>query len=71
MVVSYPYPEAGDEFKRKRVLIIGGTKGMGETVVRRFVLTGAAVAMTTRSPQPATQSPARFVQADATSWSTM
>ena len=65
MALSYPYPVAGNEFKGKRVVITGGTKGMGEAMVRRFVLSGAIVATTARSPLPVGQSPALFVQADA------
>jgi NAD(P)-dependent dehydrogenase (short-subunit alcohol dehydrogenase family) len=64
MAVSYPYTVAGDEFKGKHVLITGGTKGMGEAMVRRFILSGAAVATTARSPLPAAQTPTLFVQAD-------
>ena len=40
------------EFAGKRVLITGGTKGMGEAMVRRFQSSGAAVATTARSPLP-------------------
>ena len=44
MSISYPFPVFPDEFKGKRVLITGGTKGMGEATVRRFLLAGADVA---------------------------
>jgi NAD(P)-dependent dehydrogenase (short-subunit alcohol dehydrogenase family) len=64
MTPAYPFPVSGDEFKNKRVLVTGGTKGMGEAIVRRFTLSGAAVATTARSPLPKEQSPALFVQAD-------
>jgi hypothetical protein len=30
MTTAYPFPVSGDEFKDKRVLVTGGTKGMGE-----------------------------------------
>jgi len=64
MITVYPFPVSGDEFKNKRVLVTGGTKGMGEAIVRRFTLSGAAVATTARSPLPKGQSPSLFVQAD-------
>ena len=49
MTNSYPYVVFGDEFKGKRVLMTGGTKGVGEAIVRRFELSGASVAITARS----------------------
>ena len=36
MTNSYPFTVFGDEFKGKRVLVTGGTKGVGEAIVRRF-----------------------------------
>ena len=50
MTIAYPFPVLKDEFKDKRVLVTGGTKGMGEAMVRRFTLGGAFVATTARSP---------------------
>jgi NAD(P)-dependent dehydrogenase (short-subunit alcohol dehydrogenase family) len=64
MTTAYPLIVSGDEFKGKRVLVTGGTKGMGEAIVRRFTLSGAGVATTARSPLPHGQSPSIFVQAD-------
>ena len=64
MTTAYPFVVSGDEFKGKRVLVTGGTKGMGEAIVRRFGLGGAVVATTARSPLPHGQSPSIFVQAD-------
>ena len=64
MTMAYPFPFLKDEFKGKRVLVTGGTKGMGEAMVRRFTLGGASVATTARSPLHADQQPALFVQAD-------
>src|SRR6266446_298539 len=64
MTTAYPFPVSGDEFKDKRVLVTGGTKGMGEAIVRRFTLGGAAVATTARSSLPKGQSPSLFVQTD-------
>ncbi len=64
MTMAYQFPVFTDEFKGKRVLVTGGTKGMGEAVVRRFVLGGASVATTARSPLHGDQELALFVQAD-------
>src|SRR5258707_7879015 len=52
MTMTYPFPVSADEFKGKRVLVTGGTKGMGQAMVRRFTLSGASVATTARSPLP-------------------
>jgi NAD(P)-dependent dehydrogenase (short-subunit alcohol dehydrogenase family) len=64
MTMTYPFPISRDEFKGKRVLVTGGTKGMGEAMVRRFTLSGASVATTARSPLPDGQSVALFIQTD-------
>src|SRR5437588_12979268 len=64
MTRTYPFPVSGDEFKGKRVLVTGGTKGMGQAMVRRFALSGASVATTARSPLPDGQAVALFVQTD-------
>jgi NAD(P)-dependent dehydrogenase (short-subunit alcohol dehydrogenase family) len=63
-MTTYPFPVQDDEFKIKRILVTGGTKGMGEAIVRRFTLSGASVATTARSPLTDGQSAALFVQAD-------
>jgi NAD(P)-dependent dehydrogenase (short-subunit alcohol dehydrogenase family) len=52
------------EFAGKRALVTGGTQGMGEAIVRRFVAGGATVATTARSPLPKRQRAELFVQAD-------
>src|SRR3989441_7596168 len=52
------------EFAGKRALVTGGTKGMGEAIVRRLATGGATVATTARSPAPEGQAAALFVQAD-------
>src|SRR2546428_4864219 len=52
------------EFVGKRVLVTGGTKGMGEAIVRRLAAGGATVATTARSPLPEGQTVELFVQAD-------
>jgi NAD(P)-dependent dehydrogenase (short-subunit alcohol dehydrogenase family) len=54
------------EFAGKRALVTGGTKGMGEAIVRRLVAGGAMVATAARSPLPNGQHPDLFVQADIT-----
>ena len=64
MTATYPFPVSKDEFRGRRVLVTGGTKGMGQAMVRRFTLSGASVATTARSPLPEEQAVALFVQTD-------
>lgn len=64
MTATYPFACDPHEFKGRRVLVTGGTQGMGEATVRRLILGGATVATTARSPLPEGQAPALFVQAD-------
>src|SRR5258708_16188488 len=52
------------EYAGKRVLVTGGTKGVGEAVARRLAAGGARVAVTARSERPEGQAPDLFVQAD-------
>lgn len=40
--MSYPFLVSADEFKGKRILVTGGTKGMGALIVERFVSSGAS-----------------------------
>ena len=61
---TYPYSVDGNEFKGKRVLVTGGTKGMGEAIVRRLTLGGGSVATAARSPLPEGQQPALFMRED-------
>jgi NAD(P)-dependent dehydrogenase (short-subunit alcohol dehydrogenase family) len=64
MTVVPAFPFDPNEFTGKRVLVTGGTKGMGEAIVRRLSASGAQVATTARSPLPEGQVSALFVQAD-------
>ena len=64
MTTNYPFSIIGDEFTGKRVLVTGGTKGIGEAIVRRFQLSGASLAAAARSPRPQNQSSVLFVKAD-------
>jgi NAD(P)-dependent dehydrogenase (short-subunit alcohol dehydrogenase family) len=59
-----PFAFIGGEFTGKRVLVTGGTEGMGAAIVRRLAVGGATVATTARSPLPDGQEPDLFVQAD-------
>lgn len=52
-----------DEFVGKRVLVTGGTKGIGQAVVERFVRGGATI-LTTARTRPGTDAENRFIQAD-------
>jgi NAD(P)-dependent dehydrogenase (short-subunit alcohol dehydrogenase family) len=52
------------EFAGKRVLVTGGTKGIGAAIVTRLQQGGARLATTARLPAPADLSPDLFVQAD-------
>jgi NAD(P)-dependent dehydrogenase (short-subunit alcohol dehydrogenase family) len=61
---SYPFSTNPEEFKNRRVLVTGGTKGAGEAMVRRFLLSGAQVATAARSSLPKDQRPTLFVQTD-------
>jgi NAD(P)-dependent dehydrogenase (short-subunit alcohol dehydrogenase family) len=61
---SYPFSYDPHEFDGKRVLVTGGTKGLGAAMVRRFLIGGAQVALTARSHASSIPDSALFVQAD-------
>jgi NAD(P)-dependent dehydrogenase (short-subunit alcohol dehydrogenase family) len=64
MTAATPFPFDPTEFAGKRALVTGGTKGMGEAIVRRLVAGHARVATTARSPLPESLEVELFVQAD-------
>jgi NAD(P)-dependent dehydrogenase (short-subunit alcohol dehydrogenase family) len=64
MTTPITFPFVAREFQGKRVLVTGGTKGMGEAIVRRLASGGATVATTARAPLPEGQKPDLFIQAD-------
>jgi len=53
-----------NELSGKRVMVTGGTKGMGEAIVKRLRQSGATVITTARSIPEDLQSPELFVQSD-------
>jgi NAD(P)-dependent dehydrogenase (short-subunit alcohol dehydrogenase family) len=55
---------APNEFQNKRALVTGGSKGVGEAIVRRLANGAATVATTARSPLPSGHAAKFFVQAD-------
>src|SRR6185295_10406731 len=56
-------PYDAQEFSGKRILVTGGTKGIGEAVVNRLRRGGGTVLATARSA-PAGGNPEQFIQAD-------
>jgi NAD(P)-dependent dehydrogenase (short-subunit alcohol dehydrogenase family) len=53
-----------NELSGKRVLVTGGTKGIGEAIVKRLRQSGAIVITTARSTPDDLQLPDSFIQAD-------
>jgi NAD(P)-dependent dehydrogenase (short-subunit alcohol dehydrogenase family) len=51
------------DFKGRRILVTGGSKGIGEAIVERLIHGGGKVITTARSLPPG-GTPDRFVQAD-------
>src|ERR1041385_5175598 len=62
LVSTLPVPDAA-EFKDKRVLVTGGTKGAGRAIAERFLSGGGTVIVSARS-SPEEQTEAYFIQAD-------
>ena len=63
--MDYPFMVDPREFADKRVLITGGTKGLGAAMARRFLAGGATVAVVgRRSPSAADGPPVLFIEAD-------
>jgi NAD(P)-dependent dehydrogenase (short-subunit alcohol dehydrogenase family) len=56
-----------NEFAGKRVLVTGGTKGMGEAIAKRLARGGASVVTTARSAAPDASPSDLFIQADLSS----
>src|SRR5689334_2387096 len=56
-------PYNRDEFAGKRILVTGGTKGIGEAAVNRLRRGGGAVLATARNIPPG-ENPEQFIQAD-------
>ena len=61
---DYPFMVDPREFAGKRVLITGGTKGLGAAMAGRFLAGGATVATTARSPSAADEPAVLFIEAD-------
>src|SRR6266404_6490938 len=51
------------EFTGKRILVSGGTKGIGEAIVNRL-LRGGGIVLATARTSPAGGNPRQFIQAD-------
>jgi NAD(P)-dependent dehydrogenase (short-subunit alcohol dehydrogenase family) len=63
-MTAYPFSFLPQEFKGKRVLITGGTKGVGAATVQRFQISGALVATTARTAPSKNDASLLFVKAD-------
>ncbi|SFE75747.1 NAD(P)-dependent dehydrogenase, short-chain alcohol dehydrogenase family [Paenibacillus algorifonticola] len=65
--MSRTFEYSATEFKGKKVLVTGGTKGMGQAVVKRLASSGATVLTTARSVSADMPASVKFVQADIAS----
>jgi NAD(P)-dependent dehydrogenase (short-subunit alcohol dehydrogenase family) len=63
-MTAYPFSFLPQEFKGKRVLITGGTKGVGAATVQRFQMSGALVATTARTAPSNNDASLLFIKAD-------
>ena len=52
------------EFAGRRVLVTGGTRGMGQAIAVRFLAAGARVAVTARKGRPDLDASLHFIEAD-------
>ncbi|HWX33704.1 MAG TPA: SDR family oxidoreductase [Steroidobacteraceae bacterium] len=68
-MTAYPFSFLPQEFKGKRILITGGTKGIGAATVQRFLMSGALVATTARTEQLKMDASLLFVKADLGTYS--
>jgi NAD(P)-dependent dehydrogenase (short-subunit alcohol dehydrogenase family) len=64
MSSAYPFSVSDTEFQGKRILVTGGTKGVGKAIVRRFQLSGARVAAAARSAPTTDAGSVTFIAAD-------
>jgi NAD(P)-dependent dehydrogenase (short-subunit alcohol dehydrogenase family) len=63
MTKTYRFPVSSDEFKGKRILVTGGTKGAGKAIADRFLRGGGTIIVTARST-PEENTSSHFIQAD-------
>src|SRR5688500_9536843 len=63
-MIASNIPYDGNEFTGKRILVTGGSKGIGEAIVNRLRRGGGSVFATARTI-PAGGNPEKFIQADA------
>lgn len=64
--MTYPFPANSEEFKGRRVLVTGGTKGQGAATVKRFTHSGAKVLTTARTASDELPEGVLFVPSDLT-----
>lgn len=62
--MNYPFEVSASEFKGKRVLVTGGTAGVGLVTIKRFALAGAKVLTTAREKSDQLPEGVLFVKAD-------